>query len=256
MKRTHRIELEKLPGFVNASGTLKLQVEAAERVGRDYDKIERLAYPQFESSAQANTVSQVAESQNEMLAKLRPMVEGVLNDPNDPRSKMMRQMLDTLGGLPAMHDVEAIRSDVLMNGSSAEASVRDNGIEVEVDDDLATPIDSAEWLSSNFERLIPGFVEAAKCAYSRLVEEPLEESEAAAYLVDNPSEQDLLNRVRIQSVGIGPERRYVFSLETPCAHLVEHGMYAVFQEDTLVACGEYDVIAEGDADAYSDESDF
>jgi hypothetical protein len=253
MKRSHRVELEKVHGYINDSGTLKLCIKEAERIGRDYEHIERLAYPQFDSSTQADVIGKIAESQNQMLAKLTPMVEGIVNDPKDPRSKMMQQMLGMLGGLPAMNDVAAIRADIANSNAASPAPSPDSGIKVEVRDDEPTPTESAEWLSNNFNLLIPGFVEAAKYAYSRLLEEHMDGVESSAYIVENPSDQDYLNRVRIQSVEISPERRYVFSLETPCAHLDEHGMYAVFEEGKLVVCGEYDAIAELEAGSYDDE---
>ncbi len=244
MKKKHRLALAKLPGFVSESGALKLRVDAAERIGHDFDRIEELAYPPNAASAHADVLGKLAESQNQMLQMLKPMVDGILNDPTDPRSKMMQQLLGTLGGMPAMQDVNAIRSQVTSDDSSASPPVRDSGIDVQIDDDAATPIESATWLANNFERLIPGFVEAAKYAYSRLAEDPLSEAEAAAYIVDHPTEQDYLNRIRIESVEISPDRRYVFSLETPCGHLIEHGMYAVFDAEQLIACGEYDMIEE------------
>ncbi len=256
MKKTHRLELEKIPGFVSDSGTLKLRIPAAEQVGRDYAALERQAYQQASSSSPADLFSQVAERQNQMLGELQPKVEEILKDPNDPRAKMMQQMLEMLGGLPAMHDVEAIRSDVANSDSVIQDPVQDHSIEVEIDDEEAAPTDSAAWLSENFERLIPGFVEAARYAYEMLADDPLNALEAGTYLVENPSDQDYLNRVQIQSVEIRTERRYVFSLETPCAHLDEHGMYAVFNEDTLVACGEYDVITELDDPGSAEDEDF
>jgi hypothetical protein len=255
MKRIHRLELEKVPGYVHDSGTLKLRIKEAERIGRDYEQIERLAYPERDAAAQADAFSRIAESQNQMLAKLKPMVEGIMNDPKDPRSQMMQQLLGMLGGLPPMHDVSAIHADIANSDVSAAPTSRDLGIDVEVRDEGPTPTESAEWLSHNFNRLVPGLVEAAKYAYSRLAEEQMDPDEASAYIVESPSDQDYLNRIRIQSIEILPERKYVFSLETPCAHLDEHGMYAVFKDDKLVVCGEFDAVAEFQDEAYDHDDE-
>ncbi len=81
MKKKHRLALAKLPGFVSESGALKLRVDAAERIGHDFDRIEELAYPPNAASAHADVLGKLAESQNQMLQMLKPMVNGILNDP-------------------------------------------------------------------------------------------------------------------------------------------------------------------------------
>jgi len=253
MKKTQRLELEAIAGFVNDSGKLKLHVPDAECIGRNYDQIEQLAYPPMNSSAQADMFKQMAESQNAMLAKLKPMVDGIVNDPNDPRAKMMQQVMGMFGGLPVAHNVDAMHADVLRGETISQPLSNYDGIEVELSEDATNPAESAKWISANFGQLIPGFIEAAKYSYSTLEHEHHDGNSAAAYIIDNPSDQDLLDRIRILSMEIGPERRYVFSLETPSSHLDEHGMYAVFDSDKLLACGEYDVIAELDDGPYDDE---
>lgn len=244
MKKTQRLELEAIAGFVNDAGTLKLRIQDAECIGRNYDQIEQRAYPPMSSLTQADMIKQMAERQNEMLAKLQPMVDGIVNDPNDPRAKMMQQVMGMFGGLPPAHNVDAMHADVLQGDTISQQPSDYRGIEVEITEEAANPAESAKWISVNFGRLIPGFVEAAKYSYSILEDEQHDEACAAAYLVKNPSDQDFLDRIRILSMEIGPEYRYVFSLETPSSHLEEHGMYAVFNSDKLLACGEYDVIAE------------
>ncbi len=253
MKKIHREALEKVSGFVNDHGTLRLCTKDAECIGRDYEQIEEAAWQRSNPSAQADVLGKIAEHQNQMLEKLKPMVQGIVDDPKDPRSKMMQQMLGMLGGMPAMNDVAAIRANVASSPTPSKLPVANRGIEVEVREAKEAPLDSAEWLSKNFALLIPGFVEAAKYAYSVLLEEPLDGSERAAYIVESPTDQDYLNRVKIQSVDIQPDRRYVFALETPSMHLEEHGMFAVFKEHELVACGEYDAIEEADEEFDEDE---
>ncbi len=253
MKKSHRLVLEKLPGFSYKSGRLHLRNEAIEQVGRDYEKLEQLANPPMSSADLAKSLAQVAESQNQMMAKLGPMVEGIMNNPNDPRARMMQQMMGMIGGLPAMHNTEAIYSDVAKADLASPSSDKIDGIEVAVNDDLPVPLESATWLSNHFDRLVPGFVEVAKLAYARLQEEPFDKTEAAVYLVDNPTDQDLLNRIRILAVEIGPEYRYTFSLESPCGHFIEHGLCAVFQQDRLLCCGDYSEVSE--VDEFSDDDE-
>jgi len=244
MKKSHRAQLEGIPGFYSDSGALKFHHSEAERIGRDYEQIERRAYPPMSPSTQANLLAQAAEHQNQMFAKLQPKVDAILNDPNDPRAKMMQQLLGTLGGMPAPHDVDAMRKDVLAGSEISQPQSNYSGIDVDSRDGEDSPVDAAKWLSDNFESLIPGFIEAAKYAYSRLEEENLGDTESYAYILDNPSDQDYLDRIRILSVEIGSNRRYTFSLEAPSSHLEEHGMYAVFEESKLLGCGEYDIVEE------------
>jgi hypothetical protein len=206
-------------------------------------------------SAQADLLAKAAEHQNQMLAKLRPMVDAILNAPDDPRSKMMRQFMETLGGMPSPHDVEAMRADVLAGPETSGPRGDHGGIDVESPDDQEPPVDAARWLSDNFESLIPGFIEAAKYAYSRLEEEDLGETESSAYILDDPSDQDYLDRIRILSVEIRSDRRYVFTLEAPASHLEEHGMYAVFEESRLLSCGEYDIVAEFERGAFGEDEE-
>ncbi len=68
---------------------------------------------------------------------------------------------------------------------------------------------------------------------NHLFEMSLSETEDSAYIVDNPSDRDYLDCIRILSVEIGASRRYIFSLEAPSSHLEEHGMYAVFEESMV-----------------------
>ena len=114
-------------------------------------------------------------------------------------------------------------------------------------------MDAVKWLFENVESLSSGLIAAAKYAYSRLEEENLGYTESSAYLLDNPSDQDYLDRIRILSVEIGSNYRYVFSLEAPSSHLEEHGMYAVFEESKLMGCGEYDIVEELEYGAFGDD---
>lgn len=255
MKKSHRAQLEGIPGFFSESGGLKFRHSAAERIGRDYDQIEQRAYPPMSRSAQADILAQAADHQNQMFAKLAPKIDAILNDPNDPRAKMMQQLLGTLGGMPAPHNVDAMRKDILAGAEISQPQNIDNGMAIELSDEEESPLDNAKWLSENFESLMPGFIEAAKYAYSRLEEENLSDSEASAYMLDDPSDQDYLDRIRILSAEIGSNRRYVFSLEAPSAHLEEHGMYAVFEESRLIGCGEYDIIGDLEYDEFGDDEE-
>lgn len=255
MKKSHRAELETIPGFHNDSGALKFRGIGTERIGRDYDQIERRAYPPMSPSAQADIFTQMAEHQNQMFAKLQPKVDEILNDPNDPRGKMMQQLLGMLGGMPAPHDVAAMREDVLAASEISQPLSNYSGIDVDLPDDERSPVEAAKWLSDHFESLIPGFVEVAKYAYSILEEEQMDDAASSAYILADPSEQDYLDRIRILSVEINADRRYVFSLEAPSSHLEEHGMYAVFEECKLIACGGYDILDDLENGAFGDDEE-
>ncbi len=205
--------------------------------------------------AQADLLAKAAEHQNQMFAKLQPKVDAILNNPNDPRANMMQQLLGTLGGVPSPHEIDSMRKDILAGTEISQPERNYNGIDVNSLDDQDPPVEAAKWLSDNFESLIPGFIEAAKYAYSILEEESLGETEESAYIVADPSDQDYLDRIRILSVEIGASRRYVFSLEAPSSHLEEHGMYAVFEESKLLGCGEYDIVEELEYGEFGDDED-
>ncbi len=107
------------------------------------------------------------------------VTDAILNNPNDPRAKMMQQFLGTLGGVPSPHDVDAMRKDILSGAELSQPESNYSGIDVDSSDDQEPPVDAARWLTDNFDSLIPGFIEAAKYAYSRLEEESLSETEGS-----------------------------------------------------------------------------
>ena len=148
-----------------------------------------------------------------------------------------------------------MRKDVLAGAELSQPQSIYSGMDVELRDEEESPVDTAKWLSENFESMLPGFIEAAKYAYSRLEEENLSDTESAAYVLADPSDQDYLDRIRILSVEMGSNRRYVFSLEAPSAHLEEHGMYAVFEESALIGCGEYDIVGELEDGEFGDDEE-
>ncbi len=244
MKKKDIQRLTAVTGVSCSDRKLRLQVAGVEQIGRNYEALEQRAYGSGNSNSAGSVMADVAQHQNDMLAKLQPMVAEILRDPKDPRYAGLQAAMKMFGGLPGMNDVEQIRRDVQMSGGLTPPPEREPGIELEFQEGVEPSLESLEWLATNFSTLLPGVVEAARYAYSRLAEESLTEDEESVYLLKNPADQDYLDRVQVDSITVHPGRRYDFSFNTPCGHLIEHGMYALFEESRLIVCGEHDVIAE------------
>ncbi len=256
MKKKQLERLKAISGVAIHGKTARLVVDGVERIGKGYDDLENQAMGPNPGQTTAKMLEQVSKKQNEMLNQLRPMIDSITQNKNDPRAATLNMLMQMMGNVPQGFANAETERPMSLFGADSEPAAKDSsppGIEIEFEDDSEDLYQSVAWLSKNFASLMPGIVEAAKYAYSRLAEETRDGDWEAEYLVESPTEQDYLDRVKATSIEVFPGNGYILGFETPCGHLEEHGMYAVFRESQLLACGEYDEIADAQDELMGEE---